>query len=327
MVDDNIRYSPLILSAEDQATFDKENAQDEAQQELLKKMKHASSATTLAPSVTASTLVVAALPTVGIDMAPAIKTIQQKLDESSTKLRLAREQALAVKAENDRKQAAAVEELLQNQLRQEEQERKQSQAKKDQEQKDLEANALLAAQEANDKIAAEIAKQQKEKDAPMEEARRLCTTRFSVEYPNFFRDAMSYVISLEKAQPLPKKEHDLQTSVEHFIISNLSPESPLSAAPKLILSEPPAQETGDEKKMRELKDTLAKSLYDAQLLQYDAEQEFAFASKQMLIESARETLGDSISNALKSFGGLKATHIGPMRQTLVEWKIFQQKLQ
>ena len=111
MVDDNIRYSPLILSADDQATFDKENAQDEAQQELLKKMKHASSATTLAPSVTAPTWVVAALPTVGIDMAPAIKTIQQKLDESSTKLRLAREQALAVKAENDRKQAAAVEEL------------------------------------------------------------------------------------------------------------------------------------------------------------------------------------------------------------------------
>ena len=131
---------------------------------------------------------------------------------------------------------------------------------------------------------------------------------------------------MEKAQPLPKTKIDLQTSVENFIISNLSPESPLSAEPKLILSEPPAQENGDEKKMRELKDTLAKGLYDAQLLQYDAEQEFAFASKQMLIESARETLGDSIPNALKSFGGLKASHIEPMKQTLVEWKIFQQKL-
>ena len=31
MVNDDIRYSPLILSAEDQATLDKENAEDEAQ--------------------------------------------------------------------------------------------------------------------------------------------------------------------------------------------------------------------------------------------------------------------------------------------------------
>jgi hypothetical protein len=160
----------------------------------------------------------------------------------------------------------------------------------------------------------------------MEEARRICVGRLSVDYPNFFSDAKSYVKSLEKAQPLTKNESDLQASVENFIISNIPPESLLSVKPILPLSTVPAQESGDEKRMRELKHTLAKGLYEAQLLQYEVEQEYALASKQMIIESAQEILGDSISNALKSFSGLKVSHIEPMRQTLIEWKIFQQKL-
>ena len=272
MVDDNIRYSPLILSAEDQATFDKENAQDEAQQELLKKTKYASSATSLAPSVTAPTLAVTALATPGIPTTPVLMSLDEKLHQ-------ARQKALSVKANNEKQLAAAVEEQLQQQLRQQQQEQLQIQAKAEQEKKDLKEKALVAQREASETRAAEEARQQKEKNAPMEEARRICVGRLSVDYPNFFSEAKSYVKSLEKAQPLTKNESDLQASVENFIISNIPPESLLSVKPILPLSTVPAQESGNEKKMRELKQTLAKGLYEAQLLQYEVEQEYALASK------------------------------------------------
>ena len=83
-------YDAPILTSEEQAIFDKENTEDEAEQEKLKKENRAKSATTLAPPVTAPTPVVAALATVGIATDPVVTTNQQKLDEISERLRLAR---------------------------------------------------------------------------------------------------------------------------------------------------------------------------------------------------------------------------------------------